>query len=194
MLMNKKVLFFVLFCISTTVFFVWMNLNQEPPPFTESEKKQALEEILGRAVREKKIVPQGKNTYAGKFFSLSYSAYAKVDDKNNPNKKILEYFGFSSEEPKFKFVVLVKLEDESAVLEELSAVKARRQSKLYQETPITIDGRKGALFVKTSDGVERSSFFLKDGKSYSFSITGTDVGELERVYGKIMESVTFSSK
>lgn len=193
--MNKKVLLFVIFFIGAIVLFVWIKLNQEVPPLTQEEKNKALEQMLGRKIKEEKILPQGDNTYAGKFFSLSYPAYAKVYDRENTNitsnKNLLEYLRLDSEEPKFRFVVMVERVDGATVLEDLSGVKARRQNRLYQEISITIDGRQGALFVKTSEGVERSSFFLKDGRSYSFSITGVDASELEKVYREIMDSVKF---
>lgn len=192
--MNKKVLLFVLFPISAMVFFAWTKLNQEAMPLTQEQKKQALEQMLGRSMREEKIIPQGEQSYKGEFFSLSYPAYARLYNRKNPNitnnANLLEYLRLDSEEPKFKFVVMVERKD-GAVLEELSGVRVRRQNRVYQEMPITVDGKQGVLFVKTSEGVERSSFFFINGKSYSFSITGVDTKELEKVYGEIMESAKF---
>lgn len=190
--MNKKVLLFVLFSIIVVVL-VLIKLNPAVPLLTQEQKKQALENILGRGVQETKDIPQGEKVYKGEFFSLSYPAYARLYDNKNPKS-----FRLDSEEPRFKFVAMVQGADSSTVLEELSGVKLRKQNKLYQELSIVVDGREGLLFVKTSDGVdpdsigvERSIFFLKDGKSYSFSITGVDVEELEKVYGEIMNSVKF---
>lgn len=177
------------------VFFAWTKLNQAPLPIAQEQKKQALENILGREVRVEKVISQGENIHTGKFFSLSYPVYAKVYDRKNPNitnnKNLLEYLRLDSEEPKFRFVMMVGRTDETAVLDELSAVRTRVQNRSYQKLPVTIDGNDGLLFVKESGGVERSSFFLVNGKSYSFSITGVDSSELEKVYGKIMESVKF---
>lgn len=191
--MNKKVLLFVIFFIGAMVFFAWIKLNQEVPPLTYEEKNKALEQMLGRKIKEEKIIPQGDNTYAGKFFSLSYPAYARLYDKKNlnitNNANVLESLRLDSEEPKFRFVLMVERADSTAVLEELSGVRVRRQNKSYQELPIAVDGKQGILFIKIKDGVERSSFFLKDGRSYSFSITGVDAGELEAIYGQIMKSV-----
>lgn len=197
-----KGLFFLLFSIGIIVFFAWIKLNQEVQPLTKEQKKQALEQMLGRSVKGEKVIPTGEKIYEGKFLSLSYPAYAKAYDRDNPNitknTKLLEYLRLDSEEPKFKFVVMVQGADSDAVLEEFSGVKVRRQDKLYQETSIVIDSREGTLFIKTKDGVdpasggaERSSFFLINGKSYSFSITGVDASELEKVYEEIMKSVKF---
>lgn len=190
--MNKKVLIFILLLISATVFFAWTKLNQEAPPLNQEQKKKALEQTLGRSIKQEKVILQGENIYKGKFLSLSYPAYARLDDRKDPlitkNQNLLEYLILNSDEPRFRFMVMVERGD-TAVLDELSGVRVRRQSRLYQEMPITVDGKEGALFVKTSDGVERSSFFLINGRSYSFVITGVDVGELEKIYGKIMESL-----
>lgn len=192
-IMHKKVLLFILFCIIATVVFAWILLNQEPPAIGEKQKKEALENILGRNIREEKNIPQGEKAYPGKYFSLFYPAYAQVYDRENKNidanKKLLEYFRLDSEQPKFRFMVMVEAQDRSAVLGELSAVKARRQNRIYKEVPLTVDGSIGILFVKTQDGVERSSFFLKNGRSYSFVITGVDESELEKIYGQIMQSL-----
>lgn len=189
--MKKKALFFALSSIIVVVL-VLIKLNPDVPLLTQEQKKQALENILGRGVQETKDIPQGEKAYKGKYFSLSYPAYSKVYERKDPNitnnKNLLEFFRLDSEEPKFKFVVMVQGADSSAVLEELSGVKVRRQ-KNFKELSIVVDGREGLLFVKTSDGVERSIFFLKDGKSYSFVITGVDADALEKIYGQIMESV-----
>lgn len=193
--MTKKVSLFVLFFISIAVFFVWTKLNQKAPLLNQEQKKEALENILGRDVREEKVTPQGEKTYQGKYFSLSYPAYATLYERESSNitasKKLLEYFRLDSEEPKFRFVVMFQEAADLAALDELSAVKTRRQNRLYKESQFTIDDNTGILFVKTQDGVERSSLFIKDGHSFSFSITGIDAGELERVYEDIMESVRF---
>ncbi len=187
--MNKKA-FFILFPISALVFFIWMFLNQEAPPISEEQKKHTLEQTLGRSIKQEKIIPQGEQNYQGKFFSLDYPAYTQLYNRENTNisanKNLRERLRLDSEEPKFRFVVMVESADSSTVLEELSGVRMRRQDKLYQELPITINGVSGTLFVKTSAGVEHSSFFLINGKSYSFSITGVDENELEKVYGEIM--------
>ena len=193
--MNKKVLLFVLFFISATVFFAWTKLNQEPQVLNEKQKREALENILGRDVREAKNIPQGEKAYQGKLFSLSHPTYAQVYDRENANitanKRLLEYFRLDSEDPKFRFVVIVEKAEDGAVLDELSGVRTRRLNKQHIEKQLTAGGNAGALFLKESDGVERSSFFLKDGRSFSFVITGLDVGELEKVYGEIIESVKF---
>lgn len=190
--MNKKVLLFILFFIIATVVFGWMKLNQEPPAIGEKQKKEALENILGSNIREEKNIPQGEKAYPGKYFSLSYPAYAQVYDRENKNidanKKLLEYFRLDSEEPKFRFVAMAEATD-TTVLEELSAVRSRRMNNLYKEIPLTIEGDTGVMFMKTADGLERSSFFLKNGRSYSFVITGVDESELEKIYGQIMKSV-----
>ncbi len=175
------------------VFFAWIKLNPEAPPISEEQKKKVIEQTLGRSLKQEKNIPQGEQSYEGKFLFLNYPAYARLYDKKNPNitnnTKLIEYFRLDSEEPKFKFIVLVKSEDGNTVLEELSGVKVRRQSKIYQELVTTVDGQQGALFIKNNDGVERSSFFLINRRSYSFVITGVDAGELEKIYGKIIESL-----
>lgn len=190
--MNKKVLLFVSFLFGLAIFFGWMLLNQKVPPVSEEQKKRALEQTLGRSLKQEKIIPQGEQSYEGRLFSLSYPAYAQVYDRKNPNitanKKSLEYFRLDSEEPKFRFVAMVEPTD-TTVLEELSAVKARRMNKQYTEISLTIDGNAGVMFMKTADGVERSSFFLKNGQRYSFVITGVDESELEKIYGQIMQSL-----
>lgn len=192
--MSKKVLFSILFCIITGIIFLWMQLSQGSP-LSEKQKKVALESILGRAVREGKNIPQGEKTYQGKYFFLSYPAYAQVYDKENPNisnnKNLLEYFRLDSEEPKFRFVVMVEKAEDAAVLDELSGVRTRKLKRQYIEKPLIIDGNAGVLFAKESDGIELSSFFLKEGKSFSFSMTGLDSKEIEAIYTKIMKSVRF---
>ena len=177
------------------VFFAWLWLNQATPPISEEQKKKSLEQTLGRSLKQENLVPQGEQNYEGKFFSLSYPAYSQVYDRDNANitknQNLLEYLRLDAERPKFKFVVMVGAAKDVAVLEALSGVRMRRQDKLYQEAPITIGGKQGVLFIKTNAGVERSSFFFINERSYSFSITGLDELELEKVYGKIMESVKF---
>lgn len=179
-----KVSLFLLFLFVLTIFFVWVKLNQEPPPLSQQQKKEALENILGRDIREEKSIPQGEKFYQGKYFSLSYPAYAESYDRGNG------VFRLDSEEPKFRFVAMVDTQD-TAALDELSAVRTRRVNKQYKQTPITVDGNSGVLFVKLTDGIERASFFIKDGRSYSFVITGVDTSVLEEVYGKIMDSLKF---
>lgn len=183
--MSKKVLLFILFCIISSLFFIWILLSWEVLALDEKQKKEALESILGRKIREEKSILQGTKVYEGKFFQLSYPAYA--DDKKSSDI----VFRLDSGEPKFRFVAMVTKANDVAVLEELSAVRMRTQSKLYQKLPIIVDGNAGLLFIKESDGTERSSFFLVNGRSFSFSITGVDALELEETYGKMMDSVKF---
>lgn len=190
--MKKKALFFALSSIIVIVL-VLIKLSPAVPPLTQEQKKQAFENILGRDVRETKDIPRGEKTYKGRYFSLSYPAYAKVYERKNPNitdnKNLLEFFLLDSENPRFKFVVMVSSGDGVATLEELSGVRSRKQNKQYIEMPLVVDGTTGILFIKTADGVERSSFFLIDGRSYSFAITGVDANALEEIYQQIMESV-----
>lgn len=194
----KKLLIitFVIIIAGASLFF-WQNTTHKP--LSQEEQKQALKNILGREARDARVLAQGEVTYQGKYFSLTHPAYVQVYDKKNPNildnEKILEHFQFSSEDPKFRFVVLV-IKDDAADLDELSAVRTRAQNKSYQKLPITIGGDTGVLFVKESDGVEpapgeaeRSIFFLKNGASYSFVITGVDAVELEKIYGQIIQSL-----
>lgn len=183
--MSKKVLLFILFCIISSLFFIWINLNWEAPALDGKQKEKAIENILGRSMREEKNISQGEKAYQGKFFSLSYPAYAQVYDSENAN-----VFRIDSDDPKFRLVVLVE-DTQGAVLDELSGVRIRRQNRLYKEQSLTIDNNAGVLFIKTQDGVERSSFFLIQGRSYSLSITGVDASELKEIYAKIMDSVKF---
>lgn len=207
---DTKILLYILIPISIVASIAWMKLNQEAPPISQEEKNKAIEQVLGRSIKHEKSISQGEQSYKGKLFSLAYPAYAKVHDRDNPNiinnTNLLEYLRLDSEEPHFKLIVTVSEASGVATLEELSAVKVRRPirqaqgkqneqisfvDKLYKEMPIIVDGKAGALFVKTNDGVERSSLFLINGRSYSFSMTGLDASELEKVYGEIMKSVRF---
>lgn len=190
--MKKKALFFALSSIIVIVL-ILIKLSPAVPPLSQEQKKQAFENILGRDVRETKNIPQGEKVYKGKYFSLSYPAYAKIYERKNPNitnnKNLLEFFRLDSENPKLKFVAMVSSGDGLARLEELSGVRSRKQNKQYIEMPLVVDGTTGILFIKAIDGVERSSFFLMDGKSYSFVITGVDANALEKIYQQIMKSL-----
>jgi hypothetical protein len=189
---HKILILFISICIGVSLFF-FFSLSQKPPPLSSEQKREGLENILGRKIRAPKDIPAGNIDYKGKYFSLSYPAYASAYDRrqdpNIQNKQITDFLRLDSEEPKFRFVAMVAVQDGLADIGELSHVRTRRQDNLYKETEIMIGSRKGVLFLKDQDGVERSAFFLINGKSASFSITGADPEKIGEIYGKIMSSL-----
>lgn len=66
--MKKKALFFALSSIIVIVLVLiklnpdLIGVNPAVPPLTQEQKKQAFEQMLGRSIKQEKVIPQGEHT------------------------------------------------------------------------------------------------------------------------------------
>lgn len=174
-------------------------LKKSNTTLTEKQKKEALKEILGRSPKEEKNVQSGaldSLEYSGKYFSLTYPSSVTVYNRENKNvrdnKSILEFFRLDQNEPNLSFIAQVIEGSNFQNLDEYPAVALRKnQKKNYVESEIEIDSTKGVSFIgKPAYGkTDKVSFILKNNKIFSFSISATNLSEVEEIYNRILSTV-----
>lgn len=155
------------------------------------EKKQALTQILGR---EPILTATQEDTswvhYKGNLISLSYPKAAVVYPQVT-KKPGYEQFSFGLQQEHILAVIQVQNDIHVSSLADVPAVQVR-SSDSYEEQPISVHGIVGKGFLKVSDGVERTAFFLQNGTLYSIAVSGSDQKTVEDVFSRFLQSIVFA--
>ena len=191
----KKLIPVILIVI--VIFGIWNYLDKinQPasPTLTDKERKQALSKILKReAVLATNKNANGSINYSSRYISFSYPAAADVH-KVDILPPLLENFQFGIRSPQVKISILVAETQSPNNLSEYPAVTLRQSQKdIYKQTTKVIDGNSGLEFIKKTDMVEKSSFFLHKGLVYSIVATGFDMRDTDDLYTKTFSSMKFN--
>lgn len=173
------------------------NNSKRAGVFTEPEKQQALEQILGRkAKNDQDVKPLGNKTYQGKYFTLQYPASAKIYDLKELNASAssnLELFSFDLFDPRMTFTAQANRSQglTTQSLTDIPAVKLRKLKKeLYSEEDREINLKPIVVFTKKQEGGEKSGFLIRPGIFYSFSLSSPSYSEdLEKIFDQIISTI-----
>lgn len=198
--MKKKRILILLVVLGVFLAAVFFIFNSPARELSKSEEEAALTQILGRKPNLTDTSPKGDILYKGKLISFLYPANAKIyipklNGKVLP-KDSIDSLIFDLTSPKIAFFMEVDTQSKSVqTVEDFPGVRLREtESNIYHKKDILVDGQKGLVFEKQDNtGLEKTAFFHKDGKVYSFSFQGADSIEVENLYSKIMASVKFLS-
>ena len=174
-------------------------LNRSASSLTESEKQQALTNILGRpVVLKEKSVPTGDIKYQGKYISFLYPAAGEISIPKLNGTPILsrnlEDFYFSlGQDPRIDGTTTVAMASsvETRISDDPSVRLRQSQKDLYKQTEVTVDNQHGLSFEKNDQGIEKTAFFFVSNKIYTFSVSGSDQKKVTELYNKIIPSLKF---
>jgi hypothetical protein len=173
---------------------VFLILNRSTASLTDAQKQQALTKILGRPVVLKdKAIVTGDVLYKGKYYSFLYPEAATKYNSAQTNTS-LESFKFDLSSPRIYAVTeVVAAGNSQRLLDDNSGIRLREvQNAIYQQATVSANGKSGLSFEKNdADGVEKTAFFLVNGKYYSFSLVGSDKSSIEDLFVKIITSLKF---
>jgi hypothetical protein len=193
-----KKLFFVFitfFAILVAIFFI---LDRPAKTLSESQKQEALTNILGR----KPNLNNGKQLagnidYKGKHVSFSYPARARIYNSTgiflDKNSNYVENFSFDISIPRLIFTLAVKRNDTNiSNFSDISDVKLRQLPSMgYGQKDLEVDGEKGIVFEKQGDNPEITAFFIVKDKIYSFVVTGSDFRDVEKLFNDLEKTIKF---
>lgn len=196
----KKPFSVVLFILLIIAIIVGFNiLNSKGKPLTEAQKNQALTNILGRKPNLTDSVVKGNKTYKSKYISFLYPAQATIytyidpNIKNDPN--VLDIFSFDISNPRLVFnYSAISYTNSVAKVSDIPDVRLRQlESNSYVQSTAFAGGVEGLGFEKTDETgtIEKTAFFLVNGRSFSFSLQGSDSKGIENLYNLILQSLKF---
>jgi hypothetical protein len=196
MKLSPKRIFLIVLLIFIAVFLivVFAILNRPTRSLTEAEKQEALLNILGRPVQlTDKSVPTGSVIYQGKYYTFMYPKAATKYEPQLQQNTYLEGFKFDLADPKIYTVTEVDKAPPQAVLSDNTGVRMRlMQNDIYREATISADNQTGLSFEKNNaDGVEKTGFFLVNGRYYSFSFNGSDQQAIEALFQEVISTIKF---
>jgi hypothetical protein len=196
MKLSPKRIFLIVLLIFITVFLIviFAILNRPTRSLTEAEKQEALLNILGRPVQlMDKSVPTGSVIYQGKYYTFMYPKAATKYEPQLQQNTYLEGFKFDLADPKIYTVTEVDKAPLQAVLSDNTGVRMRlMENDIYKEATISADNQTGLSFEKNNaDGVEKTGFFLVNGRYYSFSFNGSDQQAIEALFQEVISTLKF---
>lgn len=160
--------------------------------FTEEEREERLEKLLGRDVSFTNSTPQGDSYYEGNAIYFEYPAKAEVyeyrETSSTTNSNALDDFSFDLRNPRAIFNLKVAPANASTI-DDIPAVRLRElRAGEYKKGNTSLDGVGGVYYHKEKDDPEISAFYLKDGNLYTISITGTEYSYLKELFDTIVSS------
>lgn len=133
----------------------------------------------------------GETAISGRYISFKYPAFLTIKKHEKDEKKGLEniFLHRESQTAATNYSVAVTVMPISGVLNEVSAVQLRRQDPtVYKEEPFTIHS--GILFVKQSNGYEKTLIWQEKNHTYSVSLSVPIKGpSADEMFIQIMKSV-----
>lgn len=196
--MKKWIIFAVVFfvlIIAGGIAFYFISL---PPKETMSKeaKEQAVTKLLGRKAQLSEVVQkEGSVKYDGKYISFEYPAAATIYEFNSPTASTgssrLERFEFDLRSPKVNSIVQISANTSNIAsgADDSGARLRHSQANLYQESETTIAGVKAIEFIKKSEGVERSLFWVYKDKIYTFVFYGPDMESIKEVSQNTIKTI-----
>jgi hypothetical protein len=193
----KKFIVLALIIIAVIAAF-FVVLNQPAKQLSDKEKQQALINILGRKPNLTDDNPTGNKTYKSNYVSFMYPSKAKIYTYREPNisknTSVLEIFSFDITNPRIIFNYSAIQHNSLQGVSDIPDVKLRQlQKDAYVQENAYADNKTGLVFekIQTQGLIEKTAFFLVNGKSYSFSIQGNDIKEIRSFYNDIISSIRF---
>lgn len=184
----RKIFFVLLFLVCGGV--LLFSFSPSPEGLSAQEKKAAMAKILDRepVLTDKKATEW--KVYKGKYLVFSYPAHAIVHKNAKLSSAIVESFQCSLLAERLNLTVQVS---EGKILSDHAGVKLRQtQTDLYDQEVASVAGVPAIVFSKeTEEGVEMTSFVAKEGRIYSFSVTGYQLKKVNAFYHHVVESVAF---
>jgi hypothetical protein len=174
-------------------------LNSEPDKLSETQKEEAVAQILGRKPNLNPDVKTGNITYEGERLSFSYPARAVEYEFQDPsranNTSELESFSFDIENPRLIFNYIAVEKPDLTRLSDEPGVKLREDNaRGYEGEEVEIQGIEGVSYKKDAGGgnrAEKSAFILNNGVLYTISITGASLRDVEELFEQIVNSAEF---
>jgi hypothetical protein len=192
--MKKIILSIFLLLIVGLFIAAFLILNRSTTNLSEAQKEQDLTKILGRPVVLKdQAIVTGDVLYKGKYYSFLYPKAATKYTSAQVDTS-LESFKFDMSSPRIYAVSeVMAAANNQKLLDDNSDIRLREvQDTIYQQASISADGQTGLAFEKNdADGVEKSAFFLVNGKYYSISLVGSDKPSIDDLFTKIIASLKF---
>lgn len=196
--MKKLAIFILVIIIIFGLISGFILLNSKPDEMSQAQKEKALAQMLGRKANTNPEIKTGSGIYSGKFVEFSYPAAAEEykyrAENTKDNKSILETFSFDLKMPRLILNFTV-IDTPASKFDDVPSLRFRENtSSGYTKSDAKADGVAGVSYKKDKDGeflAEKSTFFLKDGKSYTFSVTGSSLIEVEKLSDQIINSIVF---
>ncbi len=164
-----------------------------PQPLTKQETDQAIEQILGRPVREVAETPDFLS-YEGQYFRISYPGTAKVyplPSQNSIPDNQLESFSLDVPNPKRVVTVIIS---KGSDLTDLSGYQYRQSSSSgYLHQQQSIKDKKIHSFTKPEPNSEVTAFLQKGNLLMSLSVTGRQSKEVQELYDQLINQLDWSS-
>jgi|SRR5579884_1071892 len=179
----------------------WWYYQTKNLKLNDSQKKAAVTELLGHAQRQEVVVPQGDQSYSNQYYSISYPKAATEyhqDPTYSPPPSQLSYFAFQEMSPRLFFTVSVMSRPGQSLTDITGVSFRQKQPSLYNQSLITEDGVSGLVFTRdkpVSDDnpdLEKTAFFVKDDRVYTFSLTGSDIDEINKMFDSVINSLKFN--
>jgi hypothetical protein len=165
------------------------------PITTEGEVEKLASKSLGRHLKDG---PErySDGVYSGEYFSLEYPTTAKPFEStklSDMNPEVVEYFSFDGFSPRvvFSATVIEPNDQKLTNLDEVSGVMMRRNDEeKYSVEEISMDGNRGEVFTKSTEGFEKTAFIVREGRLYTFSMTAQSGStRAEEGFDEIIRSV-----
>jgi hypothetical protein len=195
----KRIFWFSLLAIVLALFVgVFMLLNRPSTSLTEAEKKQALENILGRQViLSPTPTATGNTQHAGKYVSFIYPKKGKEFTLlSNGQPAVLgdiEHFSFNMDGTHTHF--FSEVIPFAGTLTDYPGVMARQSdSQTYTQTKVqSADNQQGLAFYKydISSGYEKVAFFQVFGRIYTFSVQSPGEQDLMDLFNEVIPTIKF---
>ena len=197
---KKLIIFILLITLISSSVVAFIFINSTPDSFTQEERDEAVADILGRKPNLNPNIKKGNTNYESELISFSYPAratiYEYIDEGKRNNDSQSETFSFDLENPRIVFNNTATEIPSTRSLDDVPAVKLRMdESRGYKSDELTLGGASGVSFSREGGGsakAEKSAFFLSDGVLFTFSLTGSNLEDIEEVFDEIAKSVVFN--
>ncbi|SRR5258708_2006362 len=176
---------------------VWYFLdtlhNPQKEALSEQTKKQALEKLLNRDPVLQDKHPAGWKTFDGKYIHFSYPSDANVYKPAVQPATVLESFSCGLISSHILIAIQVIQPGELNSIGGYPGVSLRQTEKdIYHGNNAIVASHQGLAFTKEGvDGVEKSAFFLLDGRVFSLVVSGYQQQEVEQYYKRVLASTSF---
>jgi hypothetical protein len=172
--------------------FFWQIIIANKAKISSAEKEKRLQEMLGRELRKESEI-RSAQTYEGKNFNLTYPGNMELGTKVNPqatqSAQQSEILKLTQHQPsRVNFVAMVIKTNTD--LDDYSGVSFRtKDNKTYKEEKIEVNSKQALVFSKRIEGAEKTAFLGQKGNIFSFSATGNNFEEVEKVFDEIIKTV-----
>lgn len=189
-IMKKSIsIFFICIIVCVGAFIVYYTLRPAST-LSASEKKAAVEQMLGRGVKNPSSGSATDHQYKGKYISYTYPATAEpYKNPNNANADSLELAQFQEHGTHLFFTATVSDGGSVSSFADISGVVARGLSGSgYSKTQGVIGGQPALLFTKSGDEFEKTGFVIANNRVYTFAVTGASESSVSETFALIAKT------